>query len=183
MALTAKQERFVAEYLIDLNATQAAIRAGYSEKSARSQGHRLLTNADIETAIQEARAERSDRTEVTQDRVLEELARIGFGNLQNILTPAGNLKAVGDWDEDAARSISSLEIITRPGGVDENGEREVEHVAKIKAWDKLAALDKLARHLGMLNGSGAGDDDAPSLTININSKEPVGDVRVTRSDG
>lgn len=183
MALTAKQERFVAEYLIDLNATQAAIRAGYSVKTAHSVGHENLKKPEIAKAIQEAQAKRSERTEITQDRVLQELARIGFGNLQNVLTPAGNLMAVADWDEDAARSIASMEIITRPGGVDENGEREVEHVAKIKAWDKLAALDKIARHLGMLNGSGAGDDDAPSLTININAKEPVGDVRVTRSDG
>ncbi|NKX40334.1 terminase small subunit [Rhodobacteraceae bacterium R_SAG2] len=183
MALTAKQERFVAEYLIDLNATQAAIRAGYSVKTAHSVGHENLKKPEIAKAIQEAQAKRSERTEITQDRVLQELARIGFGNLQNVLTPAGNLMAVADWDEDAARSIASMEIITRPGGVDENGEREVEHVAKIKAWDKLSALEKLARHLGMLNGSGAGDDDAPSLTININSKEPVGDVRVTRSDG
>jgi phage terminase small subunit len=183
MALTAKQRRFVEEYLVDLNATQAAIRAGYSARTAHSVGHENLNKPEIAKAIQEAQAKRSKRTEITQDRVLQELARIGFGNLQNVLTPAGNLMSAADWDEDTARSISSMEIITRPGGLDENGEREVEHVAKIKAWDKLAALDKIARHLGMLNGSGAGEEDAPSLTININAKAPVGDVRVTRSDG
>lgn len=183
MALTAKQERFVAEYLIDLNATQAAIRAGYSEKGANVQGSKLLANANIQAAIQEAQAKRSNRTEITQDRVLQELARIGFSNLQDVMTSCGNLMGVSDWTEDAARAIASVEIVTKPGGVDESGNREVEHVAKIKTWDKLAALDKIARHLGMLNGFGAGVDDAPSLTININSKDPVGDVRVTRSNG
>lgn len=65
--LTAKQARFVEEYLIDLNATQAAKRAGYSEKTARAQGNRLLTNVDVEHAIQEAMKARSERTEVDQD--------------------------------------------------------------------------------------------------------------------
>ena len=68
--LTAKQKAFVAEYLIDLCATQAAIRAGYSEKTARSQGQRMLTNVDIARAVATAQARRSERTEVTQDYVL-----------------------------------------------------------------------------------------------------------------
>ena len=68
--LTAKQKAFVAEYLIDLCATQAAIRAGYSEKTARSQGQRMLTNVDIARAVATGQARRSERTEVTQDYVL-----------------------------------------------------------------------------------------------------------------
>ena len=68
--LTAKQERFVEEYLIDLNATQAAIRAGYSKNGAQVQGHRMLSNANVAEAIQSAKAERSKRTEITQDYVL-----------------------------------------------------------------------------------------------------------------
>lgn len=73
MALTPKQEAFVAEYLIDLNATQAAIRAGYSEKTAKSQGQRLLTNVDVAAAITEAQGKRAERTEITQDYVLESI--------------------------------------------------------------------------------------------------------------
>ena len=68
--LTAKQARFVAEYLIDLNATQAAIRAGYSKRTARSQGQRLLTNVDIAKAIAAGQAERGKRTEIDADYVL-----------------------------------------------------------------------------------------------------------------
>lgn len=183
MALTAKQERFVAEYLIDLNATQAAIRAGYSEKTANEQGSRLLANVKIAAAVAEAQAKRSKRTEITQDMVLAELAKIGFSDLRKVLTATGNLSGPHDWDDNTAGAIASVEIVTRPGGVDENGEREVEHVAKIKTWDKLSALEKLGKHLGMFGGEGAGDVDAPTLNININADAPVKDLRVTRSEG
>jgi phage terminase small subunit len=73
MPLTPKQERFVAEYLIDLNATQAAIRSGYSEKTARSQGQRMLTNVDIVAAVAGAQGDRTERTNITQDYVLESI--------------------------------------------------------------------------------------------------------------
>ena len=76
--MTPKQACFVQEYLIDLNATQAAIRAGYSANGADVQGARLLANARISVAIHEAMAERSKRTEITADRVLSEYARIAF---------------------------------------------------------------------------------------------------------
>ncbi len=76
--MTAKQQLFVDEYLIDLNATQAALRAGYSEKTARSIGAENLSKPDIEKAIADALEARRLRTEITQDRVLEELAAIAF---------------------------------------------------------------------------------------------------------
>lgn len=161
MALTAKQERFVAEYLIDLNATQAAIRAGYSEKTADKQGSQLLGKTSIKAAISEAQAKRSERTEITQDRVLAELAKIGFSDLRKVLTKTGNLAGPDDWDDETAGAIASMEIITRSGGVNGEGEREVEHVAKIKTWDKLSALEKLGKHLGMFSG------DAPQVTVNM----------------
>ena len=148
--LTDKQERFVQEYLIDLNATQAAIRAGYAAGSADVEGCRLLGNAKIAVAVAEAQAERSERTKVTQDRVLLELARIGFSDLRNVLTPGGYLSMPSDWDENTAAAISSIEVVTRPaGGVDEDGRKEIEHVHKLKVWDKNSALEKIGKHLGM----------------------------------
>jgi phage terminase small subunit len=183
MALTAKQERFVAEYLIDLNATQAAIRAGYSEKTAHVIGPENLGKPIIAAAIAEAKAKRAERTGITQDRVLAELAKIGFSDLRKVLTSTGNLSGPHDWDDDTAGAIASLEIVTRPGGIGETGEREVEHVAKIKTWDKLSALEKLGKHLGMFGGEGSADGDVPRLNINITSDAPVKDVRVTRSEG
>ena len=162
MALTAQRERFVAEYIIDLNATQAAIRAGYSEKTARSQGQRLLTKADIQAAIQAAMQARSKRTQITQDRVLEELAKIGFSDLRRTMTNGGALLSPQDWDDETAGAIASVEVVARPGAeADENGNREIEHVHKIRAWDKLSALEKLGKHLGMFK------DGGPDVNVNI----------------
>ena len=162
MALTAKQGRFVAEYLIDLNATQAAIRAGYSEKTANEQGSRLLANVKIASAVAEAQAKRSQRTEITQDRVLAELAKIGFSDLRRVLTPMGGLIDAQDWDDDFAGAVASVEVVRRTSGeYDEDGKPIMDHVHKIKTWDKLGALEKIGKHLGMFSG------DAPSLTVNL----------------
>ena len=183
-SLNAKQARFVEEYLIDLNATQAAIRAGYSERTAKQQGQRLLTNVDVAAAVSAGQKARSARTEITQDRVLEELAKIGFSDLRKVFTPAGGILDPQDWDDETAGAISSLEVVRRhQGDKDEDGNNLVEYTHKIKVWDKLSALEKLGKHLGMFQGGGADDDDAQVLNINITSKAPVGDIRVTRSDG
>ena len=93
MALTEKQKRFAEEYLIDLNATQAAIRAGYSAKTANEQGSRLLANVSIQKAISKAIAERSGRTKISQDRVVNELAKIAFLNIADLIDQNGNMKS------------------------------------------------------------------------------------------
>ena len=144
--LTAKQQCFVAEYLVDMNATQAAIRAGYSAKTANEQGSQLLANLSVAEAIKSAMDARSERTEITQDMVLRELAKIGFSDLRRMFSN-GNLIAIDALDDDTAACLSSIEVVTKnvPGG--ETG--EVEHVAKIKVWDKQAALVNIGRHLGM----------------------------------
>ena len=84
--LTSKQLRFVNEYLVDLNATQAAIRAGYSERTVVVQASRLLTNVNVQQAVALAILKRSERTEITQDRVLEELARVAFADIGEYVT-------------------------------------------------------------------------------------------------
>ena len=150
MSLSAKQNRFVEEYLIDLNATQAAIRAGYSKKTAYAQGQRLLKHVEVQEAAQKAMQERSQRTLVTQDRVLLELARIGFSDLRNCLTSSGHLIDPQDWDDETAAAISSIEVVTNRSGEKDADDRPiVEHTHKIKLWDKNSALEKLGKHLGM----------------------------------
>jgi phage terminase small subunit len=151
MALTPKQERFVSEYLIDLNATQAAMRTGYSEKTAYSQGQRLLKDVEIQDFIAEAQANRAKRTQVTADMVVRELARIGFSDLRKVLSPGGSLLMPTEWDDDTAASIASIEVVTNTEGTgrDEEGRKIIEHTHKIKVWDKNSALEKLAKHLGM----------------------------------
>lgn len=147
--LNPKQAQFVREYLIDLNATQAAKRAGYSEKTAYAQGQRLLKHAEVAAALSEAQAKRAERTEISADRVLHELAKIGFGDIRKVFTPSGNLLSPAEMDDEVAATIASVEVVTRriPGGDGE--EAEVEHIHKIKAWDKLGALTQIGRHLGM----------------------------------
>jgi phage terminase small subunit len=150
MALTDKQQRFVEEYLVDLNATQAAIRAGYSEKTAHVIGPENLGKPVIASAIAEAQTERSLRTQVTADMVVKELARIGFSDLRNVLTSKGALIDIQDWDDDTAAAISSVEVVTtHKGDADENGQKIPEYVHKLKVWDKNSALEKLGKHLGM----------------------------------
>ena len=137
--MTKKQKRFVDEYLIDLNATQAAIRAGYSPDTAGSIGGENLKKPEISGAIAKAMAERSKRTGINQDRVLRELARIAFANAADIInTEDATLKA--DASEDDTAAIESVKVKTF-------GEDGVER--EIKMADKIKALDLLGKHLGM----------------------------------
>lgn len=148
--LTAKQQAFVAEYLIDLNATQAAIRAGYSEKTAQAIGAENLTKPLVSEAVAAAMAERSQRTEITQDRVLNEYAKIGFADIRkavrwgdvpddmdengNAVWPVELVPSL-DMDDDTAAAISEVSLTAQ--GI------------RIKMNDKRGALDSMARHLGM----------------------------------
>lgn len=142
--LNAKQARFVQEYIVDLNATQAAIRAGYSEKTAHSQGQRLLKNVGIAEAISKAQEQRGERTQITADRVLKELARIGLSDLRQAFDEQGNLKRPADWDDELAAAVSSVEVVAR-----NSGDGAVEYVHKLKMWDKNTALANIAKHFGM----------------------------------
>lgn len=132
--LTAKQKRFCDEYLIDLNATQAAIRAGYSSKTANEQGARLLANVSVQEAIAKATAERSKRTGISQDRVIQELARIAFVNPQNVINPKdASVKA--DATEDDLACIQSVKVKTMDGAKGKSVEREVRLNDKMKALE------------------------------------------------
>lgn len=138
--MTKKQKRFVEEYLIDLNATQAAIRAGYSPDTAYSIGQENLKKPEIANAIAKAMAERSKRTGVNADRVVLELAKIGFAKITDIIDPE-TAKIRKDASEDDLACVQSVKIKPNEWGA----EREV------KLCDKKAALELLGRHLGMWN--------------------------------
>lgn len=137
--MTKKQKRFVEEYLIDLNATQAAIRAGYSPDTAKSIGSENLTKPDIQARIAKAMAERSRRTGVNADRVIMELAKIAFVNASDVIDADTATVKADALPEDTA-AIQSVKVKT----FGEDGlEREV------KMADKLKALELLGKHLGM----------------------------------
>lgn len=148
--LTPRQERFVAEYLCDLNATQAARRAGYSAKTAEQQGPRLLGNVGVAQAIAKAQARRAERTGITQDRVLQELARIAFFDPRKLFTDAGNPIDIHDLDDDVAAVLAGLDIVVERT---EEGRDGFTSVRKYKLTNKLGALEAAMRHLGMFKDS------------------------------
>lgn len=163
--LNDRQRRFVDEYLIDLNATQAAIRAGYSKKTAGQIGERLLKHVEIKPLLAERMKSREKRTEITQDKVLSELSRIAFGNKRGLMKwgPDGVtlLDSEGISDDDAAMVSEVSESVTEAGGT-----------IKLKTHDKVKALELLGKHLGMftdkveLSGKG-GTPLVPSINVTI----------------
>ena len=151
--LTEKQQRFVDEYLIDLNATQAAVRAGYKAKNAQQIGSENLSKLVIAEAIAEKMAERSKRTGVNQDRVVLELAKIAFVNAADVIDPENaTIKEGATSDDTAAIQSVKVKVIPTKGG--EGVEREV------RLNDKLKALELLGKHLGMWN-------DKMDVNVNI----------------
>lgn len=146
--LTPKQKAFIDEYLVDLNATQAAIRAGYASRTANRTGTRLLSNVVIAAKIQAALEARSKRVQVEADDVLRELKRIALSDLRQAFDENGNLKPIHGLPEDIARAISGLEVDELFEGHGDDRER-VGRTKKVKFWDKTKALELLGKHLAM----------------------------------
>jgi len=159
--LTPKQKQFVREYLIDLNATQAAIRAGYSAKTANEQCARLLANVSIQQAVQNAQSKRAERTEITQDWVLKRLASIVEVPLTELCgwNPSGI--TLRDSEGMPAEAIASIKKITERMGADGNSSLSVEQ------YDKMRALELIGRHLGMFSDK---------IDVEITDKRVVLDV-------
>ena len=152
IGLTDKQRAFVDEYLVDLCATKAAVRAGYSKKTAKDIGCQNLAKPNIQIALTRALNERAKRTEVSQDLVVAELGYTGFFDIRKIFTSSGNLIAPDQLPDDVARAIKSIEVVCRPTGeIDEGGDKVVEYVHKYVFHDKIRALELLGKHIGMFS--------------------------------
>jgi len=155
MALTDKQRRFVDEYLVDLNATQAAIRAGYSQKTAASIGEENLRKPEIAKAVQDAQAARAKRTEITQDMVLRELAKIGFSDIRKIVRWGKTELRVADAEEDGATEVHHGLALVSVDEIDDDTAAAISEISegreglKVKLHDKKGALVDIGRHLGM----------------------------------
>lgn len=153
MKLTPKQKRFCEEYLIDLNATQAAIRAGYSMKRAKEIGHQQLQKPLVQESIQKAMNERSKRTEITADSVLEELHHIAFDDIKNYLEFRTELQHVGDEPSTGQPIYRYSQVIEMKDSkqIDTRNVQEVSYSPKdgfkFKLYDKQKALVDLGRHL------------------------------------
>lgn len=153
MALTAKQKRFCEEYIVDLNATQAAIRSGYSEKTAKSIGQENLTKPDVSEYIEHLMGKRSERTEITADMVLKEYAKIGFSNIADYLKVEERTVMSEEHGIQTYKMVNIFQTDeidrTKLDAVSEI--RQTKDGIALKLHDKKGALDSIARHLGMFN--------------------------------
>lgn len=140
--LNPKHKLFVAEYLKDLNATQAATRCGYSGKTARQQGARLLSNAAINAAVQKAMEKRSDRVELSADWVIKKLMRIADSDLAKAYAADGSLLPVPEMPEEIRKCLAGVDVHK-----DFTEGVEVGETKKIKVLDQTRALELLGRHL------------------------------------
>lgn len=161
--LTRRQQRFVEEYLIDLNGSAAYQRAGYTARgnAAEVNAAKLLRNTQVAAAIELAMSERSYRTEITQDRVLKELARLAFFDIGMAFRDDGSLKPIHEIDEDTRRALMGLEVVElhdadgMPAGT----------LKKVKLANKIEALDRIMKHLGMFSPVRIKFDDPLSVLV------------------
>lgn len=146
--LTPQQRVFVAEYIKDRNGTQAAIRAGYSEKGAATQAERLLRNAEVRSAVDAAITKVAEKAELTAERTLRELARLAFFDPRKLLNPDGSPKPLNELDDDTAACLAGMDIMEEYEGSGED-RKFVGYTKKYKIADKNSALDKAMKHLGL----------------------------------
>ena len=155
--LTDKQRTFCEEYMIDLNATQACIRAGYSEKTAMEQGYQLLQNTSVSTFIQNLKSKRSEKTEITAEEVLKELYNWAYGDFTELMEMS--FEDIKKLPKDVRRLITGFDKSTTTFG--EDGKKEV---FKVRFVDKSKAMDMIARHISFY---------APEEKINLNVEQPL----------
>jgi len=168
--LTDKQKRFCEEYLIDLNATQAAIRSGYAEKDADVQGPRLLGNVGIQAEIKRLQDARSQRTEKSADDVLREYEAIGFSDIRHYFDVDDEgiitVRSFEDIPSEYTRIIESIKQ-TRSDRFNKDGDLVATQVkTELKLWDKHKALEMVARHVG-------GFEEIKKLDVDMTVTEQV----------
>lgn len=168
--LTDKQARFIREYLIDLNATQAAIRAGYSQKTAEEIGYENLRKPQIADAIQKAQDKQAEKLEISAERVLKEYARIAFADIRSVaevqklfdcsedeaahVLKQITIKTSDEWDDDTAAAVAEISA--------------TQHGPRVKMHDKQHALDALSKHLGLFKA----DNEQSKLEIHVECPTP-----------
>jgi phage terminase small subunit len=164
MALTPKQQQFVVEYLIDANGAQAAIRAGYSERTAKEQASRLLTKDSVQNALATMRSRLAERAELTAQMIVDELRNLAFANMKDFFDDNDELKPMSALTRDQAAAIAECTttdiVITR-------GEQStvVSRKTKLKLVNKRESLVDLGKHLGLWSGE---DAAPPHVTFIVN---------------
>lgn len=160
--LTPKQQLFVNEYLVDLNATQAAIRAGFSEKSANVNSSRMLTNANIQNAIQQGLKKKLSKPDNLSDRVISELTKIAMVDIKDFLKFDKDGVVLKNSDDVDGTMINEVSSRTIENETEQGTNRRVN--LKFKLHDKMKALEMLSKYLGLLNKDTT--EETPVQTIN-----------------
>ncbi|EKN5134232.1 terminase small subunit [Yersinia enterocolitica] len=177
MALTDKQEMFCREYLIDLNATQAAIRAGYSENTARKIGSENLTKPDVQNRIAELKLQRNEQVNIDAAYVLRRLVEIDQMDVLDIVKDDLSLKPVSEWPPTWRRYISGFDVAEMFENSGEGGARELAGILKKIKWpDKVKNLELLGKHISVqafsdkLETKHSIDDEMAELLREISSE-------------
>jgi phage terminase small subunit len=169
--LTPKQQRFCEEYIVDLNATQAAIRAGYSKKTAGSQGHDLLKKPEIQNFVSSLAEARSEKTKITAENVLRELSLMGFANMQDYMTVQENGTAFVDLSQLTRDQAAAIQEIVTDEYWEGRGEDAVPvKKIKFKLADKRGSLELLGKHLVLF-----GDKVTHDGTVTVKVEHAGGD--------
>ena len=164
--MTPKRERFVAEYLIDGNGKQAAIRAGYKPSRAEVTASELLADRKVSEAVAAGRAKLLEKTGITAERVLQEIGRLAFSDVSRLFNADGSLKPLTQLSPEDSACIAGLEVIIKNA---EAGDGHTDKVHKIKVWDKSKNLEMLAKHFALLTEK---VEHSGGLTIRWQGDEP-----------
>jgi len=158
-SLSPLEQRFVKEFQVDLNGTQAALRAGYSPKTARQLGARLLSKVGIQAAIAVQRQAQAQRIDISADRTIFEAARLAFYDLRKVYAADGTLKKIHDIDDDTAAALQGIETIEE---YDAKG-LWTGRVRKVRMAPKLPAVKLVGQHLGAFQRGGLSGEDITFL--------------------
>lgn len=165
--LTERQKRFCQEYIIDLNGSKAAVRAGYRKHSCQAQASKLLDMPHVKAQLSKLIDERSKRTEITADQVIQELAKIGFHNVQDYLNGGNSVKDFTKIPREHAASISAVKVTERKTGTGKTAAKE--KTTEFKLHDKRAALESLGKHLGIFEKDNSQRNK--KVTIRVTTKK------------
>lgn len=169
--LSAKQQKFCEEYMIDLNGTQAAIRAGYSAKCAKVQAVENLSKHNIQSVISELKQKLSTKTGVTAERLINELAKIGFSNIQDYISGDNLITDISKIPKEQAACIESIKSVTTTESFGKVTNTRVQ--VSIKLYSKINAIELMGKHIGLFERDNAQKQvllPAPIINVNPSAK-------------
>lgn len=151
LSLNPKQRAFCLQYLVDFNATQSAIRAGYSKKTAYSIGWELLKKPEIQDFINKTKERTSNKLEITRERTMREIGRIAFQDSKQFFDSEGNILPIHEMSDDAAACIAGFEVEELFDNLMSKIKVRTGTLKKLRRYDKTKALEMLAKHFNIFS--------------------------------